>query len=108
MSGILGILYVVTRYFMGALYTPEWAARNIFWMITPVILFPTLFHKTKFSVSALTGYLLGLLAGEIFGGFASDVPPQYSHFGWCILLVVFAISCIAGGLYQKHQTPHDK
>lgn len=100
---LLWLLYVLTRYAMGSLYTPEWAARNIYWLCASIIFFPTFWGKFRFSVTAFAGYILGLAAGEVLGGFRRNVPPEYRHYGWLILIIVFAASCLLGFWLQKRK-----
>ncbi len=101
-AALLG-LFFLTRYAMPSLYTPEWAARNVFWGCALIIFMPSVFGKRRFSAAALSGYILGLVAGELFGGFESHLPPSYRHYGWLILLIVFAAGCGAGlVLERKH------
>ena len=104
-AALLAVIYVVTRYALGGLYTPEWAARRVFWVAAAVILIAALLRKTRFASTALGGYLLGLVAGELFGGFRADVPPQYLHYGWLILLAVFAAAC-ALGVWLERRAGH--
>lgn len=97
---LLTVIYLLTRYAMGSLYTPEWAARNMFGLIAPVILVFAVLGKLWFSGFALGGYLLGLVAGELLGGFWR-APPSYHHYGWLIFICVFLISCAVGGVVQR-------
>jgi hypothetical protein len=60
-----------------------------------------LFGKIRFSTVALAGYIVGLVAGELFGGFESDVPPQFRHHGWSILILTFLAACVIGFLVEK-------
>lgn len=93
-------LFYVTRYAMPNLYTPEWAARNVFWPLAAVILIPVLYGKVRFSSAALAGYVVGLAAGELLGGWGADVGPRYIHHGWWIFLLIFVIACAVGVLVQ--------
>lgn len=92
---ILLVLYLVTRYCLSDFYTPEWSARHIFWIVSLIIVFPALFGKIRFSIITLVGYIIGIISGEIFGGFRANVGPQYTHYGWLIcILVLIVCSCI--------------
>lgn len=97
----MAVIYVVTRYFLGSLYTPEWAARHIFTYVLSFLTVMSLLGYRKFVVTAITGYIAGLAAGELFGGFESHVGPQYLHWGWLILIIIFAVSCVAGYIIEK-------
>ena len=96
-------LFFVTRYALPALYTPEWAARNVFWPMAAVMFIPVLYGKVRFSSVALAGYVAGLAAGELLGGWEADVGPQYRHHGWWIFLLIFVVSCILGGMVQRQK-----
>jgi len=100
-AAVLTLLYPLTRYALPSFYTPEWSARNIYWLASAIIFFPTFWGKLRFSITALAGYILGIVAGEAFGGFRKDVPPQYPHYGWLILICVFIASCALGVWFQR-------
>ncbi len=101
LAATLFLVFVVTRYYMSDYYTPEWSARHIFWVAALMILLTSFFDKVRFSFFALAGYLLGMLAGELFGGYQKDVPPQYLHYGWLIQIVVFFAFCLLGIWMQQ-------
>lgn len=103
LSAFLLGLYFLTRYGFPRLYTPEWGARRIFGIATLIILVPSLFGKIRFSIIVLIGYILGLVFGELFGGFQASVPPQFLHYGWLILIIVFLMACILGVIVE-HRT----
>lgn len=98
---VLLVLFFVTRYALPALYVPEWSARHIFWPMAAVIFIPALFGKVRFSGLALAGYVTGMAAGELLGGWEADVGPQYLHHGWWIMLLVFLVFCGAGVVAQR-------
>jgi len=93
---ILLSAYVVTRFFVTDYYTPEWSARHFLWLVALIVLSTSFFDKVRISLSALFGYLLGMVMGELFGGFQRYIPPQYLHYGWLIQMIVFAVFCILG------------
>lgn len=97
---ILAVVYWVTRYCLPQFYTPEWGARRIYWFVCAVIFVPALLGKIRFSSISLMGYLLGLVLGELLGGGRAQIPPQYKHYGWLILIFVFAISCGIGAVRE--------
>ncbi len=89
-------LYFVTRYGLCQLYTPEWGARRIFGFVAMIILVPAVVGRVKFSTIAFLGYILGLVAGELFGRVDVVKPYFYNHYGWLILIVIFILSCVVG------------
>ncbi len=99
----LSLVYAFTRYGFPALYTPEWTARNFFFVAALIIFTPSVFGKHRFSTAALLGYIIGIAAGELFGGFRADEPPQFLHYGWFIAIAVFAVFCILGAALQHRK-----
>lgn len=100
-SAILLALFLVTRYALPGLYTPEWAARRVFWPLAAVILLAAIYEKYRFSAAALAGYVAGLFAGELLGGWEAAVGPEYRHHGWWIFLLTFALFAGTGVLWQR-------
>lgn len=97
-------VFLVSWYALPGLYTPEWSARTLFWPAAAMIFIPTLFGKTRFSALALAGYVLGMAAGELLGGWEQDMGPQYLHHGWWIMSLVFVVSCVLGVLAQRRKS----
>lgn len=95
------VIYFITRYGLSDFYTPEWAARSIYTYISTFLIVMSLLGYRIFVLTAITGYIVGLIAGELFGGFERHVPPQYLHWGWLILIVVFAAFCAVGYIFEK-------
>ncbi len=83
------------------MYTPSWTARNVLWLAALISVTPSLFGYYHFSIITLAGYILGVIAGELLGGFQSDIPPQYLHHGWIIWGVVYILSAIIGIISEK-------
>lgn len=102
-SAILLALFLVTRYALPGLYTPEWAARRVFWPLAAVILLAAIYEKYRFSAATLIGYVAGLLAGELLGGWEADVGPEYRHHGWWIFLLIFVLFAAAGVVWQRER-----
>lgn len=78
------------------LYTPEWTMRRVLWSAAVISVVPALFGAYRFTFITLAGYILGVIAGELLGGFQADIPPQYKHYGWFIWACVFIASIIGG------------
>ncbi len=100
------ILYGICRHFFDIgqqyyMYTPSWTLRNVLWFAALISVIPSLFGNYRFSIITLAGYILGVIAGEMFGGFKSDIPPQYLHYGWMIWGSVYISSIIIGILVEK-------
>jgi len=83
------LIYVTCRQFFDIdqqfyMYTPSWTARNVLWFAALISVIPSLFGNYRFSIITMAGYVLGVIAGEMLGGFKSDIPPVYPHYGWII------------------------
>jgi hypothetical protein len=94
------ITYVVCRYFLGEYSIPEWTARHFLVIAAIVSSIPVCLGWIKFSLITYVGYLIGILTGETFGGFQSDIPPQFLHWGWLICIAVFLSSCVIGIVFE--------
>ena len=95
------VLYITTRYCLGSFYTPEWTARHIFPFFAGMITSYSLAKKRKVVVISFVGYILGVILGELFGGFESHIGPQYLHWGWLIFIIVFAVFFGLGIVIEK-------
>lgn len=98
---LLIALYLLCRYAFPTLYTPEWGARNFFVLPALIVLIPSFLGKVRFSSAAFSGYVIGVICGEVFGGFKSHIPPQFVHYGWIILILCFIVFCSVGILFEK-------
>lgn len=100
------VIYVISRQLFGLhsphhLYTPEWTARNVLWIAAIVSTVPALLGARLFPFVTLGGYVLGVVAGELFGGFEAHVPPRFLHWGWLIWLGVFLASVGVGVVVER-------
>lgn len=100
------LLYAISRHYFDIgqqfyMYTPSWTIRNVIWYAALISVIPSLFGYYRFSLITLAGYVLGVVVGELFGGFQSDIPPEYLHYGWLIWAAVYIISAAIGILFEK-------
>ncbi|HCS10961.1 MAG TPA: hypothetical protein DIV40_05845 [Clostridiales bacterium] len=107
------VTYLIFRYVFWVsgilpIYTPGWAGSNILWIIAVISMFPILFGWLKFPYIAFAGLLLGNVAGELFGGFHSDIPPRYLHYGWFICIVVVIVSFVIGVHIERRTKKYSK
>lgn len=100
---VMAIIYIVSRYCLGMIYTPEWVARHLFIYVFIILTIAAVKGCKRFVCVAVTGYIAAVAAGEIFGGFESNVPPQFLHWGWLIFIVVFIVFCIVGIILEKRR-----
>jgi MFS family permease len=68
----------------------------VLWPLAATSAIPAFFGLRRFPFIALAGYVLGVVCGELFGGFQVDVPPQFLHWGWLIWFCVFLASIALG------------
>ena len=83
------------------IYTPGWTVRHFLWLAAAISAIPIFFGWFWFPYITFVGYLLGNLFGELLGGFWSNIPPQYPHYGWIICIAVFLLSCVVGMWVEK-------
>lgn len=73
---------------------------NMFWYAMIISSLPALFGRWKFSGVTLTAFIIGLLAGIVFGPNPEGTAIGQSHYGWAIWGVIFVISILAGVLCE--------
>lgn len=100
------LIYAICRHYFDIgqqyyMYTPSWTLRNVLWFAALISVIPSLFGNYRFSIITLAGYIVGVVAGEIFGGFRSHIPPEYLHYGWLIWGIVFVSSVIVGIIIER-------
>ncbi len=100
------LLYGISRQYFDIgqqfyMYTPSWTLRNVIWYAAMISVIPSVFGYYRFSIITLAGYILGVISGEMFGGFQSHIPPEYMHYGWVIWGAVFITSAIIGMLVEN-------
>lgn len=107
MIGLYGIIYLLNFQFFDIyrpyyIYTVSWTTRQVLPIVAFITVLMTLLGKWYItSFISFVGYILGIVFGELFGGFESDVPPQYLHYGWAIWGCVFILSVITGIIIER-------
>ncbi|WP_410507057.1 hypothetical protein RSJ42_09445 [Methanosarcina hadiensis] len=105
--GLYGIIYLLNSQFFDIyepyyIYTVSWTTRQVLPIVAFITVLMTLLGKWRLtSFISFAGYISGIVFGELFGEFESDVPPQYLHYGWAIWGCVFILSVIAGIIIEK-------
>lgn len=107
MIGLYGIIYLLNSQFFDIyepyhIYTVSWTTRQVLPIVAFITVLMTLlgkWHLTSFI--SFAGYILGIVLGELFGGFESDVPPEYLHYGWAIWGCVFITAVIVGIIIER-------
>jgi len=100
------IIYVVIFqfFYIGRpfhLYTPDWSARHFLWIALFISLAPIVNEYYRYPFITFGGYIVGIVLGELLGGFESNTPPQYLHHGWSISIFVFLASAILALILER-------
>jgi transcriptional regulator with XRE-family HTH domain len=99
-------IYLICRKFLYHLYTPDWTANNILWIVCIISCIPGLFGAYRFSFITLAGYIAGVILGEIFGPTMRTVqkgmPPMPYHDGWFYCIATYLVSCMVGIAYELY------
>ncbi len=87
MAGLYGIIYLLNFQFFDIykpyyMYTVSWTTRGVLPVAASISVLAALFGKRYLTIISLVGYILGIVLGELFGGFEANMPPQYLHHGW--------------------------
>ncbi len=98
---IMCVIYIITRYCLGNMYTPKWTAMHIFSYAMSGITVISLLGYRRMAALSIIGYVAGITTGELFGGFESHIGPQYLHWGWLISIVVLIVFVVIGYFVQK-------
>jgi len=111
LAAYVGIFLLCKNFDIGRthyMYTPSWTLRHVLWISAAISVIPALGGYWRFSYISLAGYTLGVIFGELLGGFQSDVPPQFLHYGWLIWLCIFVLSSFIGLFVEiKHKRALD-
>ena len=68
---------------------------NMFYITAAISLLPSLLGKHLYSITTLSGFTVGFIAGVIFGPNPED-KYGHTHYGWAIWGVIFFASVIVG------------
>lgn len=74
---------------------------NLFWIALIISTLPAIWGKFKFSFTTLAGFVVGLLAGTLFGPNPDCAAIGQTHYGWAIWGVIYFLSVIAGILVER-------
>ena len=73
---------------------------NLYLVASLISILPALFGAYRFSAATLAGFLIGLLAGELFGPNPAGAAYGMGHYGWAIWGVIFLISVVIGVILE--------
>jgi transcriptional regulator with XRE-family HTH domain len=68
---------------------------NMFYITAAISILPSLLGKLLYSITTLSGFTVGFIAGVIFGPNPGD-KYGHTHYGWAIWGVIFFASVIVG------------
>lgn len=102
-SSLLGWLFTVRpagehSYLYGWLLSS-----GLFWYAMGISVLPACFGRRRFSAVTLAGFVLGLLAGMLFGPYPAGAALGHGHYGWLIWGVIYLLSILAGIVAQRRK-----
>lgn len=74
--------------------------RQLYWFAAAITVLPACFGAARFSITTLIGFVVGLLAGVLFGPNPAGAALGMGHYGWAIWIIIFGISVIVGLVLQ--------
>ena len=69
---------------------------NMFYITAAISILPSLLGKHLYSITTLSGFTVGFIAGVIFGPNPKGATIGHDHYGWAIWGVIFFVSVIVG------------
>lgn len=69
---------------------------NMYWIGMGISVIPILVGKKRYGITTLAGFVIGLLAGILFGPYPAGVPYGHGDYGWAIWGGVFIVSVVVG------------
>lgn len=76
---------------------------NLFWYALLISALPSLWGKFKFSVVTTVGFIVGFVAGILFGPNPEGAAIGLGHYGWAIWGVIYLISIVVGIIVEKYK-----
>jgi hypothetical protein len=111
---LYGVIYILNSQLFDIhksfyMYTVSWTTRNVLPFVLILTLIMTLLGRWYItSFVSFSGYILGIILGELFGGFKSNVPPRYLHYGWLIWGCVYILSIVIGVIMERTMKSSEK
>ena len=81
---------------------------NLFWYAMVLSVIPALFGKYTFSCTTLVGFVIGLVAGMIFGPYPEGAAIGPDHYGWAIWGAIFLVSIMMGIIVERYKKSDSK
>ena len=76
---------------------------DLFWYALVISVLPSLFGKFRFSVITTGAFIMGLIAGMIFGPYPEGAAIGHDHYGWAIWGVIYLSSIVIGVIFEKYK-----
>ena len=80
---------------------------NLFWYAMAISVIAAFGGKHRFSCTTLIGFVVGLVAGMIFGPYPEGSAIGHSHYGWAIWGAIYLVSIVVGILAEKYKKKSD-
>lgn len=77
---------------------------SLFWCALVISVLPSLWGKFKFSAVTTVGFVVGFVAGMIWGPYPEGAAIGHGHYGWAIWGVIYLVSIAAGVIVEKNKT----
>lgn len=76
---------------------------KLFWYAMGISVLPACFGRRRFSAVTLAGFVLGLLAGMLFGPNPAGAALGHGDYGWLIWGVIYLLSIPVGIVAQRRK-----
>ena len=76
---------------------------NLFWYALGISVIPAFWGKHNFSCATLIGFVIGFVAGIIFGPYPEGAAMGHGHYGWAIWGAIYLMSIVAGVIVEKYK-----
>ena len=76
---------------------------NLFWYAMVISAIPSFWGKFKFSIITTIGFIVGIVAGMIFGPYPEGIAIGHDHYGWAIWGIIYLISIVVGIIVERYK-----
>ena len=75
---------------------------NLYWLALILSALPALWGKWQFSITTTAGFIVGIIAGMIWGPNPAGAEMGQSDFGWAIWGIIFLLTIVGGIILERH------